>query len=927
MEEKVDYILKILDEDGDSFARRAEMYYRRRPELLNFVEDFFKSYRALAERYDYISKELQSANRTIATIYPERVQLNMEDEEEEEDDENGTFPPENRKIISPNDLPAAPKLSIPDIASTNNNKKKKVMKTSRLMSKKGLLKLDGDGDDAKPTSGLTKDEALREIDKTQKQILALQTEKEFVKSSYENGVAKYWDIENQVTELQARVTCLQDEFGIGTVIEDDEARTLMASTALKSCQETLYRLQEQQEKIDEEAKIENQKVQNARLKFQSLVKTFEGYKPSTEEKSIQRPNLEKPKKSDSDNRQPEVTGARTPERIDIEALREKMKEEMQVGASAHLSMSGLAERVDELVDKIIHLETAVVDQNALVNRLREEADNLHAHLQRTEEEKESFIRGSETMGNKIKELEEELQKVQGLNQTITNQSDYIYKRITEASCRVDDLSGKLLNVLPEAEINNEPSCVKAASNNASSGETKHEVTALEGNSSVSEDQETNEKFEKEGTNESSATDHNASAVLGDESPKEEHMKEGVHQDLSTVVEQDELGAEDVEPNWRAMFLNGLDDRDKLLLEEYIMVLRNYKESKRKLNESEKKRRAAHFQYVVQMKILRNSITLKDAEIQALLIKLNSLNGEQAEAPRSSEMSTKPGFETKDENTKRQEVHRKTLSELLDISLPGVDPTREGAISHLKMSSIEEYEDLKMDSIDENHHFSTIEEKIHTDIDELLEENMEFWLRFSTSFHQIRKFQSSVKDLQDELQRKRVNIQKMDTKPLEQLSEIRPIYRHLKEIQTELTLWLEHSAVLKDDLQNKLSSLCNLKEEITRFSKEGPKSELSTYEAAKLQGEVLIMKRENKKVACELHTGAKRVERLQAEIRRTLQELDELGLKRENKSYQNRIPLRSFLFGVKLKKQKQRSSLFACVSPALQKQYSELTRPK
>ncbi|CAH9077020.1 unnamed protein product [Cuscuta epithymum] len=226
--------------------------------------------------------------------------------------------------------------------------------------------------------------------------------------------------------------------------------------------------------------------------------------------------------------------------------------------------------------------------------------------------------------------------------------------------------------------------------------------------------------------------------------------------------------------------------------------------------------------------------------------------------------------------------------------------------------------------------NSIEEKINTDIDELLEENIEFWLRFSTSFHQIRKFQSAVKDLQDELQKKRPNKQKLESKPLEQLSEIRPIYRHLKEIQTELTLWLEHSAVLKDDLQNRMSSLCNLKEEITRFSQEGPQEEgndLSVCQAAKLHGEIIIMKRENKKVACELHGGAKRVEKLQAEVWRTLQELDELGLRRDNKSSQSKIPLRSFLFGVKLKKQKQRSSLFACVSPALQKQYSELPRPK
>lgn len=62
---------------------------------------------------------------------------------------------------------------------------------------------------------MSKFEPICEIDKLQKEILALQTEKEFVKSSYESGLARYWDIENQANEMQAKVSNVQDEFGIG----------------------------------------------------------------------------------------------------------------------------------------------------------------------------------------------------------------------------------------------------------------------------------------------------------------------------------------------------------------------------------------------------------------------------------------------------------------------------------------------------------------------------------------------------------------------------------------------------------------------------------------------------------------------------------------------------------------------------------------
>lgn len=83
MEEKVHNVVKLIEEDGDSFAKRAEMYYKKRPELIHFVEESYRAYRALAERYDHISTELQNANNTIASVFPEQVQFAMDEEEEE----------------------------------------------------------------------------------------------------------------------------------------------------------------------------------------------------------------------------------------------------------------------------------------------------------------------------------------------------------------------------------------------------------------------------------------------------------------------------------------------------------------------------------------------------------------------------------------------------------------------------------------------------------------------------------------------------------------------------------------------------------------------------------------------------------------------------------------------------------------------------
>lgn len=79
------------------------------------------------------------------------------------------------------------------------------------------------------------------------------------------------------------------------------------------------------------------------------------------------------------------------------------------------------------------------------------------------------------------------------------------------------------------------------------------------------------------------------------------------------------------------------------------------------------------------------------------------------------------------------------------------------------------------------------------------------------------------------------------------------------------------------------------------------------------------------MAEELESGQDRVQKLQAEMEKTLSKLDDvLGFSKSksnssrlrSSSIRTRIPLRSFLFGTRLKKQKQ-SGLFSCMNPAFQ----------
>ncbi|CAI9761687.1 unnamed protein product [Fraxinus pennsylvanica] len=53
LDRTIKMILDVIeDDDGDTFAKRAEMYYGKRPQLIKMVEELHRSYRALAVKYD-----------------------------------------------------------------------------------------------------------------------------------------------------------------------------------------------------------------------------------------------------------------------------------------------------------------------------------------------------------------------------------------------------------------------------------------------------------------------------------------------------------------------------------------------------------------------------------------------------------------------------------------------------------------------------------------------------------------------------------------------------------------------------------------------------------------------------------------------------------------------------------------------------------
>ncbi|KAF5738036.1 putative Kinase interacting family protein [Tripterygium wilfordii] len=817
-------------------------------------------------------------------------------------------------------------------------------------------------------SGLSKPEALEEIDKLQKQILALQTVKEFTKSTYESGLARYWETENQIVEMQERICSLQDEFGAGMVIEDEEARTLMAEAALKSCQEMLGQLQEKQARSTEEAQVESGKIKNVHEKFKSLKLEFQHSQSAEERQSAENKAKQAVEEVRSVNYQ-ERTDA---EEKDLELLREKIKAHFEVGSNASLTITELAEKIDEVVNKVISLETALSSQTALIQTLRTETNDLQSHIQTLEADKATLVHGRNDMSSKLKEMEGKLHKLQALNMNVEDQKNNLQTHFTEAECNLNRLSEKLHSVKPDEEIetpvpsqrvDDTPSVkskeqgstvipgddfkiqadtkpckvLKTSQPSEKEEETPTEIrltkesaeeelklnhhdgsdNAMDVIKMVKEENAkehdigNSDRTSEENVNQSRTKNEpeNLSEAFEDQNPSEVGDKQVLPQkmdNLLTVEAQEEVMKQEDEPNWKELYMNGMENREKALLTEYTTVLRNYKDVKKKLSEVEKKPEADKkpgntlFDMTLQLKEMKSANAKKDGQIQLLRQKLTLLQAGMGDDSLSDDRSEKT---TVTENPATQPTER-DLTEDIDILV-------------------------------EQPETSEIEDRFRLNIDELLEQNLDFWLRFSTSFHEIQKFDTEVKDLQGEiskLQEKRKKREGSSTTKYSLTSDVRPLYKHLRQIQTELTLWLEKSVLLKDELKSRFSSLCEIQEEITKALKASAEDDdfkFTSYQAAKFQGEVLNMKQENNKVADELQAGLDHVTNLQLEVETTMANLrEEFGvsgskngqnIQLEHSDSKSRVPLRSFIFGVRAKKQKH--SIFSCMHPGLHRKYN------
>jgi hypothetical protein len=694
-------------------------------------------------------------------------------------------------------------------------------------------------------------------------------------------------MEKKMADMQEEVCFLQDAFSASAIIEDNEARALMTATALKSCEDVIFNLQEQQKKSLELEKVENARIKALRERLQAIKSNYGRTVTKIEEQNdlyLGESKVYEIKK----------------ERLELESICEKIRSLFEMDSD--MSVGDVAEKIDQLVNKVVDLELLVSSQTAQLNRLNLENSELEKSLENLETEKGTLVNDSEQLEQKLGQADEELSRAQRILKVFRKDENMVRLNFSEAVNSLGNISEKLESPLADVECtfgNSEPdNCGHGSMNdngfaNSLDGSVQFE-NGVPGRSTgfnnLLEDEDGDDSREI-GLSQAHSNQNDKGGSIKTERSTRKKISSKNQSKLETNHCQNGTSS----PTSSGMFLQCGDrgildggEEKKDLPNEYNTVLEDYNEMKKRLAEIETKNQENVHELLTQITALMNENAVKDEEIlslKRLLETSTSCNGNTTKQE-SSVVNTTERVLFVDGPEGR---HQRNLSIWKDLNL-----------EHMKKANATNGTQCTV---------SPLEEKFRTDIDALLEDNLEFWMRFSTSIQRIQEFQTKYQQLLK------------DEKALKSNS-TGGMTKDFRALKTELQVWLEQNALLRSDLQSRLTSIGNVQDEINQAV--GPS--FTSFQAAKFQGEVLNMQQENNRVADELRAALDQVRGLQTETEKTLErQQDSINISESSNKTNNRqntatvatknnVPLRSFLFPTKTKK----PSIFAYVNPVLQR---------
>jgi len=447
MDMKVKAMIKLINEDADSFARRAEMYYKKRPELMKQVEEFYRAYRALAERYDQATGALRQAHRTISEVFPNQMP-SMDESPSSYGQEVEPHTPEMSTF-------SRPKFESDDHTSKRNGSHPQ--ETSALSNRKSLkqsndLSLSGENAtravfDGKARKGLSfespevkgredisnemvnmqqeisrllaenqnlKQQMLSESERAKKAesgiqnhkdtVFQLNSEKDTSLLQYDQSTARLFSLESELSKAQIDLNKLTDEMA-------SEVQKVNSAESRNSA------LQSELEALDQKAKIQQQELEQKLKELENLHFSFQ-------EEHEKRVHAES------------VLLSEEKERAQSQGEVQRLITEIKMAN----------EKLDELMHRKMDLESAVCELTKEVESLTEQNHSSELLIQELHNEMNS-LRDSKT------ELQNEIESLRGTILQLNSENDGALLQHQQFVERVSVLESQLLSIQSEREVN------------------------------------------------------------------------------------------------------------------------------------------------------------------------------------------------------------------------------------------------------------------------------------------------------------------------------------------------------------------------------------------------------------------------------------------------------------------------------------------
>uniref|UniRef100_A0A0E0EY15 NAB domain-containing protein n=1 Tax=Oryza meridionalis TaxID=40149 RepID=A0A0E0EY15_9ORYZ len=441
MDSKVKAMIKLLNEDADSFARRAEMYYKKRPELMKLVEEFYRAYRALAERYDQATGALRQAHKSISEAFPNQMPP-MSDESpsssgQEVEPHTPDLPTFTRPPFDLDDLQKDGVGGVSPQQFTSKRNGTHPEEASALPNRKGF--------DVKVRKGLSfgspevkgSDAVSNEMVNLQQEIARLLAESNSMKQQILSESERANKAENEIQVLKDTVLKLNSD-------KDTSLLQYNQSTErLSTLESELSKAQDDLKKLTDEMATEVQKLSSAEARNSEIQSELEALDQKVKMQQEELEQKQKELKSFNLTFQ-EEQDKRTQAESALLSEGKELAQCQQEVQRLTMEIQMANEKLNELKQTKVNLENAISELKKEVESLTEQNRSSELLIQELRDEINSLT-------DSRNELQNEIQSLRSTISQLNTEKDAALFQHQQSVERVSDLESQLLKLQPELE--------------------------------------------------------------------------------------------------------------------------------------------------------------------------------------------------------------------------------------------------------------------------------------------------------------------------------------------------------------------------------------------------------------------------------------------------------------------------------------------